>query len=182
MTVCRYVMLIHTPRLCGEPIFLEGRDVDSTPAAAIECQPVVSHLPSQLSESIADAQELAEDNEQRALSDSEAPKTEFETMGSGAEEHAHEDHLQQEPDEAELVSVQDTMLTLVYDPETGEIESAVTDDGEDVFLDSALRRMLFGEDGDGQEHAGHVDDRGAEPEARISGDVDELRQLVSSWS
>lgn len=40
------------------------------------------------------------------------------------------------------------VVTLVYDPATGAIESAVTENGEDVFAESALRKRLLGEEGD----------------------------------
>ncbi|KAK4058354.1 Aspartate aminotransferase, cytoplasmic [Microbotryomycetes sp. JL221] len=41
-SICRYVMIIHTPRLCSEAVFAEGRDASSEPIHQIECRPVVS--------------------------------------------------------------------------------------------------------------------------------------------
>lgn len=37
-------MIIYTPRLCSEPVFLEGHDASMEPSHQIECQPVVSKL------------------------------------------------------------------------------------------------------------------------------------------
>ncbi|SCV67716.1 BQ2448_5327 [Microbotryum intermedium] len=45
--ICRYVMIIHTPRLCSEPVFLERQRASSSSdkgPSAIECRPVVRHL------------------------------------------------------------------------------------------------------------------------------------------
>ncbi|GAA5976619.1 hypothetical protein JCM10908_005571 [Rhodotorula pacifica] len=185
-SICRYVMLIHTPRLCGEPIFLEGRTANVAPAAAIECQPVVRQLPKELSgEETALAQAEADMEDVNANAQPDSPVQEqvssadapIDPVQSG-DLHEHEAE-NQEPYFGESYEEQETMLTLVYDPETGEIESAVTDSGEDVFLDSALRRMLFGEDEQEAAGADAAPQRGNAPApAEAEAGIADLRQLI----
>lgn len=196
-------MLIHTPRLCGEPVFLEGRRTDASTAAAIECQPVVRELPKE--------GELAEPAAPAAGHDSASGSTVTPQGNDGAqlylegagerlpqqageqEQHNYDlpehsnldaelDHNQYHDDQEVFYDEEETMLTLVYDPETGEIESAVTESGEDVFLDSALRKLLFG---GGDEHDEHVTAGADAPEQaniEVGGDLANLRQIVNPFS
>lgn len=188
-------MLIHTPRLCAERLFLEGRTDTVAPAAPIECQPVVRQLPKE----IAGEEEATSSVQKAATTDEGVVRTELDTpeepapLVAPSEEPVQpeqlDEHLDDDQedfvDDASYEEEQETMLTLVYDPETGEIESAVTDSGEDVFLDSALRRMLFGED-DATEIAA-TDVRSGqsrneeEPHGHMEADggIADLRQLVS---
>lgn len=39
------MLIIHTSRLCTEPVFLEGHDASSEPSSLIDCRPVVRKLP-----------------------------------------------------------------------------------------------------------------------------------------
>lgn len=39
-SVCQYILVIHTPRLCGEPGFQSARD--KTPAAPIHCREMIA--------------------------------------------------------------------------------------------------------------------------------------------
>ena len=197
--VCRYVMLIHTPRLCAERLFLEGRTDTVAPAAPIECQPVVRQLPKEIAgeeegatSSVQKAATTEEDGVVRTEPDTPeepaplvAPGEEEMVQPEELDEHLNDDDDQEEHFfDDESYEEQETMLTLVYDPETGEIESAVTDSGEDVFLDSALRRMLFGDedDADGTAEAESVQPQSGE-EAQVhmeaEGGIPDLRQLVS---
>lgn len=193
-SICRYVMLIHTPRLCAERLFLEGRTDTVAPAAPIECQPVVRQLPKE----IAGEEEATSSVQKAATTDEGVVRTELDTpeepapLVAPSEEPVQpeqlDEHLDDDQedfvDDASYEEEQETMLTLVYDPETGEIESAVTDSGEDVFLDSALRRMLFGED-DATEIAA-TDVRSGqsrneeEPHGHMEADggIADLRQLI----
>ncbi|BGP30636.1 Protein OS-9 [Rhodotorula toruloides] len=156
-SICRYVMLIHTPRLCGEPLFLEGHNSHQEPAATIECQPVVRKLRPEgglVDGRTGDgAPGLAEKEEQTVEA-----KTAGEPVGNAP---IHPDPPSPHPDTDTFASPPSTdstdplsplleseaTLTLVYDPDTGEIESAVTEVGEDVFGGSELRRQIIGEDG-----------------------------------
>uniref|UniRef100_A0A0K3C794 Protein OS-9 homolog n=1 Tax=Rhodotorula toruloides TaxID=5286 RepID=A0A0K3C794_RHOTO len=155
-SICRYVMLIHTPRLCGEPLFLEGHNSHQEPAATIECQPVVRKLRTQAEGGLVDGQtggkapELAEKEEQEVEAAAGEPV---------ANSPIHPDPPSTQPDTASPPSPDapdplsplssllesEATLTLVYDPDTGEIESAVTEVGEDVFGGSELRRQIIGE-------------------------------------
>lgn len=192
-------MLIHTPRLCAERLFLEGRTDTVAPAAPIECQPVVRQLPKEIAGEEEEATLSAVQKAETTTEEEGAVRTEVDTpeeplVASGEEqakseqldEHLNEDDDQEQYfDEESYEEEQETMLTLVYDPETGEIESAVTDSGENVFLDSALRRMLFGEDDDAEVAA--ADSGSAQPqngeEAQVhleaDGGIADLRQIVS---
>ncbi|KWU43596.1 hypothetical protein RHOSPDRAFT_26267 [Rhodotorula sp. JG-1b] len=198
-SICRYVMLIHTPRLCAERLFLEGRTDTVAPAAPIECQPVVRQLPKE----IAGEEEEATSSVQKAATTTEEEegvvRTEIDTpeerhvapdeepaKSEQLDEHLNEDDDQGQYFDEESYEEQETMLTLVYDPETGEIESAVTDSGEDVFLDSALRRMLFGEEDDAAEVGAAVagsaqrqNEEDAQVHVEADGGIADLRQLVS---
>ncbi|GAA5858491.1 hypothetical protein JCM8547_007330 [Rhodosporidiobolus lusitaniae] len=160
-SICRYVLLIHTPRLCSEPLFIEGQLKQQAPAATIECQPVVKKFREQLPETVdpappapappAEPHVVGEYPEIQQVvipappqpasppqPDSPAPppppsndQLDSASSFSDTAEEGYDDDL--------------GMVTLVYDPETGEIASAVTDSGEDVFLNSELRKELFGE-------------------------------------
>ncbi|GAA5967512.1 hypothetical protein JCM8115_004071 [Rhodotorula mucilaginosa] len=197
-SICRYVMLIHTPRLCAERLFLEGRTDTVAPAAPIECQPVVRQLPKEIAgeeegatSSVQKAATTEEDGVVRTEPDTPeepaplvAPGEEEMVQPEELDEHLNDDDDQEEHFfDDESYEEQETMLTLVYDPETGEIESAVTDSGEDVFLDSALRRMLFGDedDADGTAEAESVQPQSGE-EAQVhmeaEGGIPDLRQLI----
>jgi len=161
---------------------------------AIECQPVVRQLPKE----IAGEEEATSSVQKAATTDEGVVRTELDTpeepapLVAPSEEPVQpeqlDEHLDDDQedfvDDASYEEEQETMLTLVYDPETGEIESAVTDSGEDVFLDSALRRMLFGED-DATEIAA-TDVRSGqsrneeEPHGHMEADggIADLRQLI----
>ncbi|GAA6033747.1 hypothetical protein NBRC10512_004083, partial [Rhodotorula toruloides] len=157
-SICRYVMLIHTPRLCGEPLFLEGHNSHQEPAASIECQPVVRKLRAQGEGGLVDGQPS---EEAPGLAEKEEQTVEAATAGEPvANAPIDPDPPSTQPDTA-IPSTDSTdplsplsslleseaTLTLVYDPDTGEIESAVTEVGEDVFGGSELRRQIIGEDG-----------------------------------
>lgn len=193
-------MLIHTPRLCAERLFLEGRTDTVAPAAPIECQPVVRQLPKEIAgeeeeatSSVQKAATTTEEEEGVVRAEIDTPEgrlvapEEEPAKSEQLDEHLNEDDDQEQYfDEESYEEEQETMLTLVYDPETGEIESAVTDSGEDVFLDSALRRMLFGEEADAAEvgaadagSAQRQNEEDAQVHVEADGGIADLRQLVS---
>ncbi|GAA5865277.1 hypothetical protein JCM3774_004918 [Rhodotorula dairenensis] len=200
-SICRYVMLIHTPRLCGERIFLEGRTDNAAPAAAIECQPVVRQLPKEISgdetASPAPTEKVAKTEQDQAdvPDQHDSMSSEADPVPSSAQDeriqsdnlHEHledgHEHLDDGSDQyfEDGYEEQETMLSLVYDPETGEIESAVTDSGEDVFLDSALRRMLFGDDDaevvPGDDH-GPLHNHVVQAADGVDASLADLRQLI----
>ncbi|GAA6000365.1 hypothetical protein JCM10207_007981 [Rhodosporidiobolus poonsookiae] len=176
-SICHYVLLIHTPRLCGEPLFLEGHLKHQEPAATIECQPVVRKVPQQLSDA-ADAgagrppaapqaeqtaeKHLGREQAQEAgapppqpAEPPHAPHSDKDLLdGHPYDEHSDDEHFDDEHSDETATSDEssfiDTMVALVYDPETGEIHSAVTDQGEEVYLESELRRQVTGEGAAGQ--------------------------------
>lgn len=146
-------MLVHTPRLCGEPLFLEGHDKSHEPAATIECQPVVRRLQEQLSQEPAtelDAPAPVPDpplahaatDSPRLPTTQETPAAAHEGAPVGDADSSSQSDIQAALDD--LLDHEGT-LTLVYDAESGEIESVITELGEDVFVDSELKKQLFGE-------------------------------------
>ncbi|GAA6054233.1 hypothetical protein JCM3770_001404 [Rhodotorula araucariae] len=162
-SICRYVMLIYTPRLCGERLFLEGHDKNQEPAASIECQPVVKRL----QEELPNTQDVGEEQPGAELP---PPSPQLPPISHPAAAPRHSTPaplpapaaapLSTDTDTAPHPSQADTSdlkallddildiegsLTLVYDPDSGEIESVVTDDGEDVYIDSELKKQLFSE-------------------------------------
>lgn len=174
-------MLVHTPRLCGDPLFLEGHDKNQEPAATIECQPVVRRLQEQLPEQSAPepdppapAEPLAAPVDlpvdPLAQQDARAPAVDDDDALDPA---AQADDLHTALDE--LLDTEGT-LTLVYDPDSGEIESIVSDLGEDVFIDSDLKKQLFadmvqvaiGEGEGGRDGAGQDERRGEDEHAEVA--------------
>ncbi|GAA6010187.1 hypothetical protein JCM11491_005382 [Sporobolomyces phaffii] len=177
-SICRYVLLVHTPRLCAEPLFLEGgADDSSEPAAAIECRPIVSSDVHARLSAVAAAKndddgdgdgrptllEYSDEQPKRDGSDAEDRGTAVEAGSTGSlatpaaaaddrthvrDSHGHDD------DEFEYV---DATVTVVYDPETGEIESvetAIDADGADD--DFAFDDDLRGDDDDDEEDRSRV--------------------------
>ncbi|KPV76536.1 uncharacterized protein RHOBADRAFT_52530 [Rhodotorula graminis WP1] len=176
-SICRYVMLVHTPRLCGDPLFLEGHDKNQEPAATIECQPVVRRLQEQLPEQPAPAAVAP-------APVSPVPVDQPPHHASTAAGAVDDDDLDLEHD-VPRVDLQTTLdelldtegtLTLVYDPDSGEIESIVSDLGEDVFVDSDLKKQLFadmvqaaigGADGEDGSDGVEKDDRHSDDDAPV---------------
>jgi hypothetical protein len=157
LPVCRYVMIVHTPRLCGEAVFLEGHDTSQEPSSTIECRPVVKKI----RESV-DPPSPPEPRQPLLETPLDAPPAWVETVGESGGGEGYGSIL----DGVDL-------LTLVYDPETGAIESAVTEGGEEVFAGSELRRQLDGEGG------GRA--RNEDPATTIQG-LEDLAKIVSYLS
>ncbi|BGP23292.1 misfolded glycoproteins degradation protein Yos9 [Rhodotorula toruloides] len=175
-SICRYVMLVHTPRLCGEPLFLEGHNSHQEPAATIECQPVVRRLRAEGAGGFLDGQtgmdapSLREKAEQTAepIANSPTSQNPSTTLPDAASPPSADSPTPLSP-LSSLLGTEAT-LTLVYDPDTGEIESAVTEVGEDVFGGSELRRQIIGEDGE--------DGAGAERAREGGATVQNLEELT----
>ncbi|GAA5952949.1 hypothetical protein JCM21900_001527 [Sporobolomyces salmonicolor] len=170
-SICRYVMLIHTPRLCAEPLFLEGANKNEQPASSIECRPVVTklsgqgagreglegegeggrrtldegnaalHPPEQFLNPQQHASSSSSDAARPSSPDAQDPHQPQHHLVSSADDQTQE----HEPEHDHYV---DATVTLVYDPETGQIESAVREVGEEVFAESDLRRLLYGDEGE----------------------------------
>lgn len=126
-------MIIHTPRLCSEPVFLEGRDSSAEPSNMIECQPVVNKLRSSVD---------PPSPETPAAPLAAPPVTVEAPTTAGAAGSSEEQGGS--PAGAEVV-------TLVYDPETGEMLSAQTEDGLEVLSEQELKAALTGDDGTQEE-------------------------------
>lgn len=133
-------MIIYTPRLCSEPVFLEGRDASTEPSQQIECQPVVSKLRA----TVDPAQQSQHEPE------SLRPGTEATTIGldgeldrlrkrQGDRQPLDYDSTTPESDSSPTSGVGDDaspvrdeaadfdVLTVVYDPETGEVSTPGSD-------------------------------------------------------
>ncbi|GAA5880028.1 hypothetical protein JCM1840_005295 [Sporobolomyces johnsonii] len=203
-SICRYVMLIHTPRLCAEPLFLEGANKNAQPASSIECRPVVSKLSGKVvGKDGLEGEDEGRDGERgrRTLDERNAalhppepflnPQQHASASASTSDDNAAappsspasnsaDDH----PHESEHDHYVDATVTLVYDPETGQIESAVTEVGEDVFAESDLRRLLYSDEAEGEgagvaAPGGTVQGGGARREARDeSVTVQDLEDMV----
>ncbi|GAA5979534.1 hypothetical protein JCM11641_005425 [Rhodosporidiobolus odoratus] len=179
-SICHYIMLIHTPRLCGEPLFLEGQSKHREPASTIECQPVVRKVRELLPEGSGDAPSTRpEETGTHSAETVEAPPphpasppplNDDEAANSPPPPSPEETpRTADSPDQAE--ESDDVQVTLVFDPETGEIESAVTDLGEDLFVDSELKKQLFGTGDDANE-------RGQGLRAGVEGDGETTVQML----
>ena len=119
-------MIIHTPRLCSEPVFLEGQDRASDPTSIIDCRPVVHHLQTLVDPPkppAAPPVEVALDPipaTEPALEAADAGKgaDAGKTTGKGAGSLLDKDGFE--------------VLHVVYDPETGTIQATDARDGQPV--------------------------------------------------
>jgi len=182
--VCRYVLLIHTPRLCAEPLFLEGADKSLEPPSTIECQPVVSKLHETLSHGDLPASALegtpAESSEPTRLENLIIQPPVHAIDSSHATDNGRSDTpLETDPSGQDHV---ETALLMTYNPETGEIESV-----ESTILDlvekgkqdkQEVRRRVFGTGRD--EKTGHDGEEEEATKATIT--VDQLEEIVRSVS
>ncbi|GAA5891282.1 hypothetical protein JCM6882_004644 [Rhodosporidiobolus microsporus] len=174
-SICRYVLLVHTPRLCSEPLFLDGHLRNQEPPATIECQPVVKKLQEQLGEGDtaagggeatlgAVASHAEEGQGEKApphpepatpphvdhSSDPDAPPLRGPDTAGEVDRSVDAADFDSDSDSSDsAVSVAfdnlDTLVSFLYDPETGEVRSAVTDEGEEVWpggVEGGLRELL----------------------------------------
>ena len=137
--ICTYVLLIHTPRLCSEPIFLEGTHGSQDPPSVIQCQPIVKKL-----REAVDAPAV--------VPETSLPIPDFEPVAPVPIEQppppASEEPVRDQQDEG-LLGLDS--VTLIYDPDTGIIHSAEAD-GEELFFDS--EEGPYEDDGRGLDFAG----------------------------
>ncbi|KAM0754507.1 hypothetical protein T439DRAFT_321545 [Meredithblackwellia eburnea MCA 4105] len=151
--ICTYVMLIHTPRLCSEPIFLEGTQGSQEPPAVIQCRPIVKKIREGVeagastgpgagdgTEETLDVGMGDQEGQEAAKEEQQPPKVEEGKSSSSSSDtpvstasDIRLEALLEDPNHG-LLGL-DT-VTLIYDPETGIIHSAEAD-GEEIFLDSA---------------------------------------------
>lgn len=202
-------MIIHTPRLCSEALFLEGRAdaFASEPASHIECQPVVSKLRSTvdaspksppasidpLAEGKTEAHAekeptvgldpaLKQGQENGNMAD-EPPRLGLDVSVSIDPEAAgpprgpksdsdDSGFIIEEADVGDMVDV----LTLVYDPETGETYTTISSEG-----DGGENVVLPGGSGESQQDGGQAGEGalGGEAGPTVKG-LEELTKLVSS--
>ncbi|GAA5966599.1 hypothetical protein JCM3765_005670 [Sporobolomyces pararoseus] len=189
-SICRYVLLIHTPRLCAEPLFLEGAGKSSEPASTIECQPIVSKLPNPEREQISSTPEATDQGEVgRAKSEgTEEESRQGESLGEtllvdqpvlANDGLSTSDHIPEGVKSELDAEYVDATLMLVYNPETGEIESVETTVGDSLGGggDNELRRKVFGggDKGENGKLPGESDSR-EEQKKPIS--VDRLEDMV----
>lgn len=158
-------MIIDTPRLCSEAVFLEGRDSSTEPSNQIECQPVVTKLRS--SGSV---------DPPAPPPPSLAPPIVDPLPLPPMEQHGEELGEEEDGSFAELMDSAG-VVTLVYDPDTGEMLSAKTAEGVEVFSEEDLRDVVR-EGGGAQQPRREDDGRGLTAEG--VDELSELARLVSS--
>lgn len=135
-SICNYVMLIHTPRLCAEPIFLErrrGTGPDDSPAGGggnqqieqVRCRPIVDRL-----------------GLEAITPESEAKDKDNVDGTAGGEENQDEDVIMVVQTDAK----QDD-LKVVFDQQTGEVVQVQDMKGNIVF-DEIKVEDLVGRVGD----------------------------------
>ncbi|KAK4690697.1 hypothetical protein P7C70_g9512, partial [Phenoliferia sp. Uapishka_3] len=146
--ICTYVLLVHTPRLCSEPIFLEGTTASQDPPSIIQCQPIVKKIresvdapesfdpATPLPTSLSSSPQL----EPETIDDSQSPESQI--THNSAEEYQPTSPPNSNPNEGRgedgrlegegLVE----SVTLIYDPETGVIHSAEMENGEEMFYEA----------------------------------------------
>jgi hypothetical protein len=164
VAICQYLVVIHTPRLCGEPLFVHGgggREGDRTGAgggagiqvsAKIECRPVVYDN---------GAGDKTTREPRRAIDTAPTTTTTTTTMEEGSlgekiepydavPEHVDAERAKEgqdgvdgsEQEETNVDGEEDQTIVIVLDTETGQIEfqdaSSSSDDGSSS--DSSRRR------------------------------------------
>lgn len=124
--ICQYVLVIHTPRLCGEPLFLAAGASANKPVGIIDCKPVVED-PSK--HSIAAT----------AASDKERHQEQPEPAAAQALPEELASHAK-----VELKHEADENVVIIFDDETGQVlaRSQMTDDDEEEL---ALARQDLGD-------------------------------------
>lgn len=155
--ICQYVLLLHTPRLCSEPVFIEGREDSTEPASIIECRPVVDKiipvvdasssalgvdstilLPT-LSLPVIDAlPETVREEESE-----EWPEGAAEEESEGAAEEEWEERPERAAEEEHAHTIEfdsdflpgENLIMITYDAETGAMQNAMTEDGTSIFDD-----------------------------------------------
>ncbi|GAA6064660.1 hypothetical protein JCM10212_002133 [Sporobolomyces blumeae] len=185
-SICRYVLLIHTPRLCAEPLFLEGADKSLEPPSTIECRPVVRELREPIPDRIdeGDGGRASQPLHDVVIEPPSTREVEgFSNLGLIAAPQRPQGRATQEPpstgvggrdpvtSDADYV---DATVVLVYDPETGKVETrleTVEDQEGRVVFDQAgdkeVRRRIFGQ---GRGSFGGVDETDRGPGTRSRGD------------
>lgn len=122
-SICNYVLIIHTPRLCTISLFLDSHAESQGESNTIECRPVVNKIkstPSPPTETPASQLVLGSLEEENVAPVVDAKvEPDFEIRFA--------DFMKQplEMDEGE-------MLTLVYNAETGEVESLAREDAATI--------------------------------------------------
>ncbi|GAA5936038.1 Yos9p [Sporobolomyces koalae] len=146
-SICRYVLLIHTPRLCSEPLFLEGSAAQkrSDPPLAIECKPIVETLKSTTT-SNQGREQLEHEPVVQSHSQQENNVAELDETHQ-VEPNSHDDAFEEQPGVVEQAlrgEGQDMeTVVLVYNTQTGQIESIVQDESElESVLDSDSNSIL----------------------------------------
>lgn len=128
--ICVYSLVIHTPKLCSDPVFLDSApDRSTTPATEISCKPVLNQIPDSLPPSPA--------TEPIPPSPQPVPVT-AETQASSRAAEGDERAGRLVASKQDTVAhgyedgVEPEMVTVIYDEDTGDIKQAFTDDGEDI--------------------------------------------------
>lgn len=191
------------PKLCSDPVFLDSSDHDSTPATEIECKPIVNNLsdrrptipppsttdsvpapapvPEQTAAPEADipveespSRDTPEQPEPAPAPAADPPADEYKHSGAAGEAEAYWDeghghwHYSDDGQEQEMV-------TVVYDEQTGEIQRAFTDGGEDITHEFEGYGQV--QPAGGRQGRGHAQ----EEQDRI-GELEELARTVSPRS
>ncbi|GAA5821222.1 hypothetical protein JCM11251_004520 [Rhodosporidiobolus azoricus] len=157
-SICRYVLLIHTPRLCGEPLFLDGHMRNQEQPKTIECQPVVNKVQERIS-SESEAAAGGEGAVPRRRVDLSNPATPQEPLQQPGEEtldrSVDSTTFDDDPSHAlqHALNNLEGVFTLVYDAETGEVH------GAELEVDDSGRAFLA-EQNDGQQERKEEDKEG----------------------
>ncbi|KAI5479070.1 misfolded glycoproteins degradation protein Yos9 [Pseudohyphozyma bogoriensis] len=133
-SICNYVLLVHTPRLCGEAIFLEGNPQVSDPPAVVDCQPVLRRIPANQVDAVPFSPKNFARVEVGGIEDISRPESETTSPaseGSTAPLFSPEDG-EEYVDEVEEPAVVEEVLTLVFDTETGTVVSASQEPAGDL--------------------------------------------------
>ncbi|SCZ93195.1 BZ3500_MvSof-1268-A1-R1_Chr6-2g08521 [Microbotryum saponariae] len=142
--ICRYVMIIHTPRLCSEPVFLERQRTSFSSErgpSAIECRAVVRHLRESVdAPKVPTGPPIVRDDQEEVLAGHRLPKNTYPTVPATVpqprkqQNQAPPQRIAPEEIVNDLDAPKDTTggeewgqsidVELVYDPITGEVLEA----------------------------------------------------------
>lgn len=153
------MIVIHTPRLCGEPLFLASASSGNRPVQTIDCAPILSEKPDAAHQVEGRAAASSEDAQ------SDLPETQPSEFAEGtgpAADTSSQSQGEAQSQEADGEVKDEEPFLLVIDTETGEVltvDIASPDDIEEEGYDASHPpegREGFTADGSG-EHEDHED-------------------------
>lgn len=135
---------MHTPRLCNEPVFLEGREDHLEPAAVVECRPIVDRIVELVEAPVTGSSIPPPPAAEEEPQVTETQVVEHADLGGGMvggvvlELEAHVVEVEGQEHEEGTISTEGVEVeTVIYDGKTGKVASVANDEGVETYDDLA---------------------------------------------